>query len=173
MATEISGGRYGFLETVARDTAAAGDFIAFDGEVATMRREVELSAAEILDLFATPVEVIPTPGPRRYIVLTGARVVNVGGGTGYTVGVGRHLAISYSNPLIRIATVNAGTFMTNANVDWRHVAAPGPTLATDVQDFKPPEDSPVSVSVLVGQWTGGTNRMRVVLYYHIRPCGCD
>lgn len=139
-----------------------------------MVRTVQLSAAQVLALNATPVELVPAPGANKALIFEGA-VIHKPAGTAYAaVAAGEDLSIKYTNASgleVGVCEMTGFADQTTAQtrfiraIDGRDVAAV--TSAGTPSSIAPVANAALVAHMLVGEITTGDSVFNVRIFYRV------
>jgi len=127
-----------------------------------LRRDMQLTNAQVLALLATPQTLVPAPGANLAIVVDSVFLAFDVTTTGYTIGTA-NTKIEYASGADIIDVVEAG-FLDQATDQFRsHVPAVGA--------FTPVANSAVRLANEVAEFTGGNaaNTLSIRVYYRVVP----
>lgn len=134
----------------------------YDGPLKTVA--VDIPAAAVLALNATPVTVVPAPGAGKALILLSAALWLDYGGTAYAgIASGEDLAIKYTDANgATLATIETTGFMDATADAFRYVAAVTTAAITPIVN------APLVLHLLTGEITTGDSPLRLrVLYREI------
>jgi len=123
--------------------------------------DVEVTSAQVLDLFDTPVAVIAAPSALNKAIVPVMAVVHKPAGTAYAgIAAGNDLTLKYTNASgATLMTVEVTGFLDQANAETR-VAASALTTAVE-----PVANAAVVLHMLTSDITTGTSPLRLRIYY--------
>jgi len=135
---------------------------------AIMKRDVLISAAEVLALNAAPKTVVPAPGANLALVFEGA-VIHKPAGTAYGgVALGEDLSVKYTNGAgAEVAQCETTGFLDQATAQTRQVRPH--TAATLASDKTPTANAPLVMQMLAGEITTGDSPLHVRVFYRVIP----
>lgn len=136
--------------------------------------DVALTAAEVLALNATPIELIPAPGANKAIIFEGA-VIHKPAGTAYAgVAAGEDLSLKYTNGSgleVGVCEMTGFADQTTAQTRFiRPIDGRDVTLATNAgapSDLTPVANAALVAHMLVGEITTGDSPFRFRISYRI------
>lgn len=135
--------------------------IELGGTVQERVAKVEITAAELLALNATPQTLVQAPGAGKYIEFVSATVYKQAG-TAYTAGAGEDIAFKYTDGSGTQVSVSLETtgFLDQTTAQNRHV-----TKSTS--NVTPVENAALVAHMLSGEVTGGTGSLYVTVLYRV------
>lgn len=162
--TKYGGGLFVTESDINSDDPAAVAGEAF-GRVLS-RRDVQLTNAQVLALFATPQVLIAAPGAGLAILVDHLYVVSDSAAGAYTESIGQDVELEYADGTNILTIDNTGLF-TTGNVQ-RRVFEPG-ALADAIAGLAPVANSAVRLFKTVAEFGGGNaaNTVSIRIYYHI------
>jgi hypothetical protein len=131
--------------------------------------DTPLTLAQILALNATPITVVPTPGPGWSAVLDSVVVQYTYGSAAFTIGTCAGLGFKYTNGSgLQVAQCAVTSFIDQASNQLRHVNAY--RAASGASDFTPVPNAVIVIQALTAAPTVGTAcTMKVRCYYRRVP----
>jgi hypothetical protein len=128
--------------------------------------EVEISAAEILDLFATPVELVPAPGAGLVLELISLLLAYDWGTVAYTIGTAGNLQVKYTDGSgVAVSTTRAATGFLDAVADT--LSALDKLEAT----IEPAVNAPLVLTVATASPTAGDSPIHARVAYRVHATG--
>jgi hypothetical protein len=132
------------------------------------RAEIELSSAQILNLNATPIQVVPAPG-------VGFRIVPLlcvghlfAGSAAYTNGGG-----GFPELLVGTAAyvfTDAALFLVTVAPNRRHQTMQFAEVLDTAANPPTSENAPLTFSKATAEFAAGNGTARIAVYYTIEPC---
>jgi len=122
---------------------------------------VTVTSAQILALFTTPVELVPTPGPDRVVIGLDAVILLRAGVVPYTDGGGL-LVVGHGQAAIKEVTLTSAGFWDSAMDALAHAAFETAINWGVVSDL---EDKPLVISNDTANPTLGTGTLEVTIFY--------
>ena len=134
----------------------------------TISRDKLVSSAELLAMFATPVEIVPGPGANFGLVFEGA-TIHKPAGTAYAgIAAGEDLTIKYTNQAgAEVGSGETTGFLDQATAQTRHIRPQG--AASGVSDKTPVANAALVIALLTGEITTGDSALHVRVWYRIVP----
>jgi hypothetical protein len=135
---------------------------------AQISRNVLVSSAEVLALFATPKTLLEAPGANFAYVFEGA-LIHKPAGTAYAgIAAGEDITIKYTSQAgAEVGSAETTGFLDQATAQSRFIRAQ--TAATGVSDKTPVANAPLVLALLVGEIITGDSPLHVRVYYRIVP----
>lgn len=130
--------------------------------------EVNVTTAQVLALFATPVELVPAPGANRFLNFKGAMIFLDYAGTAYAgIAVGENLVIKYTNAAGDTASSEIETvgFLDQANDEYRWAIPGGVDGAVLDRDVTALANQPLVLHLLVGEIITGNSPLKIQVIY--------
>lgn len=154
----------GFSQTLGEGTVLVGDIASKMPQGADGHRAANVTTAQVLALFTTPVLVIPAPGAGK-IIIPSLAYVHKPAGTAYGgIAAGEELSIGYVGGAEYFQIASAG-FLDQATAQQRialaHAIATGPASIT------PTVNAGIEIKLLIGNITTGTSALLVKVFYKI------
>jgi len=124
---------------------------------------VQLSAAQILALFTTPVQLLPPPGPGFFYMINRLILRFFPGGSQYAGG-GNLLVVGNGGSILTTAALpavitGAVKQICEVNVSYSNAGLPTANL----------DNAPVSLNNITAPFTGGNGTLSVSLQYNLEP----
>ena len=134
----------------------------------TISRDVLVSSAQLLSMFATPVEIVPTPGANFGLVFEGAQLHKPAGTAYAGIAAGADLTIKYTNQAgAEVGSAETTGFLDQATAQSRYIRPQ--TAASGVSDKTPVANAALVIALLVGEITTGNSALHVRVWYRIVP----
>ena len=131
-------------------------------------RDVVVSSAELLALFATPKTLVPAPGANLALVFEGAWIVKPAGTAYGGIAAGEDLSVKYTNAAgAEVGSAEATGFLDQATIQGRYMRAHG--AASGVSDKTPVANAALVLHMLVGEIITGDSPLHVRVFYRIVP----
>ena len=129
---------------------------------------VTVTAAQMLALNATPIELVPAPGKGKAIVFKGAQLHLDFESAAYAgIAVGEDLAIKYTDAAgDQVAEIETTGFL-DATADAYRWAYPATALAATISESTPVEDAALVAHMLVGEVTTGDSPLHIKVFYRV------
>jgi hypothetical protein len=121
-----------------------------------------ISSAQVLQLNATPIEVVPAPGAGVYLEFLGAYVFLDYAGTAYAADAGEDLCIRYTDGTGDIVSTSIDGEEFEATADALFIMSPVPTAPNVVTH---PANAALVAHLLVGEWATGNSPLKIRCYY--------
>lgn len=154
----------GLNSLVTDGTLLAGDFTSKQPRGADGHKAANVTTAQVLALFTTPILVLAAPGAGK-IIVPKMVYVHKPAGTAYAgIGAGEELSIGYVGGAEVFQIASAGFFdqaTAQQRVAYAHAIATGPASIT------PSVNAGLEVKLLLGNITTGTSPLIVEVYYKI------
>lgn len=130
-------------------------------------RDVTLTAAQILELNAEPVELVPAPGANKALIFEGA-VIHKPAGTAYAgVAAGEDLAIKYTDDSgLDVGECEMTGFADQTTAQSRFIR-PVVQGTAPISSFTPVANAALVAHMLAGEITTGDSVFRFRVYYRI------
>lgn len=127
-----------------------------------------ITTAQVLALFATPIEVIAAPGAGLAVMPLRMQLFKPAGTAYAAVAAGEDLVLKYTNAAGAQCSgvVEATGFLDQATAQTRYVGMPGASGAT-AGDVTPVANAAVVLHLLTGEVTTGTSALIVRVWYDI------
>ena len=134
----------------------------------TISRDVLVSSAQILAMFATPVEIVPAPGANFGLVFEGAQLHKPAGTAYAGIAAGEDITIKYTNQAgAEVGEAETTGFLDQATAQSRYIRPQ--TAASGVSDKTPVANAALVIAHLVGEITTGNSALHVRVWYRIVP----
>jgi len=134
----------------------------------TISRDVLVSSAQILAMFATPVEIVPAPGANFGLVFEGAQLHKPAGTAYAGIAAGEDITIKYTNQAgAEVGSAETTGFLDQATAQSRYIRPQ--TAASGVSDKTPVANAALVIAHLVGEITTGNSALHVRVWYRIVP----
>lgn len=149
--------------------ALAADFHAQQPQNVRGYVDVEITAAQLLALFATPQVIVPAPGAGKLLIFAGALLFLDYGGTAYAdIAAGEDLAVKYTDASgLQVGSAEATGFL-DATADARRFVHPY-RAASGASQITPVVNAPLVLHMLTGEITTGNSPLKVRTFYHVLP----
>jgi len=130
--------------------------------------DVTITSAQVLALFATPIQLIAAPGANQAVIFEGA-MVHKPAGTAYGgIAVGEDLAIKYTNASgAELGQAETTGFLDQTTEQTRYIRPH--TAASGVSQITPVANAALVAHMLVGEITTGNSNLIFRLFYRIVP----
>lgn len=134
----------------------------------TVHRDVLVSAAEVLALFATPKEIVPAPGANRALILMGM-TIHKPAGTAYAgVAAGEDLSVKYTDAAgLEQAQCETTGFLDQATAQTRYVKSHH--AASAISSITPVANAALVLQILTGEIITGDSPLHVRVEYKVVP----
>lgn len=128
----------------------------------------QITSAQVLALFATPISVVAAQGAGLAIVPVRVAIYKPAGTAYAGIAVGEDLVLKYTNAAGAqcSAAIEATGFLDQATAQTRYAGMPGSTGAT-AGDVNPVANAAVVLHMLTGEVTTGTSALHVRVWYDI------
>lgn len=128
--------------------------------------DVTVTSAEILALFATPIELLAAPGANKAIILVGA-TIHKPAGTAYAgIAAGEDLAIKYTNAAgLQVGSCELTGFADSAGAETRWIQAYH--AASLVSEIEPVANAALVAHILVAEIITGTSDFLFRIHHRI------
>jgi hypothetical protein len=123
---------------------------------------VTLTNAQVKGMFATPVELLPTPDANSLYLITLATLVNLNGGTAWTGGGAIEIGYGAAVTTNALASTVASTFLTSPTVT-QIIAVAGATIGTSTESTF--GGQPIYINNATAAFATGTGTLQVTLQY--------
>jgi len=145
--------------------------IAEGGPFALHVTDVQLSAAQVLALNATPIELVGAPGANKALIFEGA-VIHKPAGTAYAgVAGGEDLSIKYTDASgVEVGVAEMTGFADQATAQMRYVRpidGRGAVTAGAPSSIAPAANAPLVAHMLVGEITTGDSPINLRIYHRV------
>ncbi len=128
--------------------------------------EVEISAAEILDLFATPVELVAAPGAGKLLEFISLLLAYDWGTVAYTIGTAGNLQVKYTDGSgVAVSTTRAATGFLDAVADTLS------SLDKLEATVEPVDNAPLVLTVATASPTAGDSPIHAKVAYRVHATG--
>ena len=128
--------------------------------------EVEISAAEILDLFATPVELVPAPGAGLVLEFISLLLAYDWNSVAYTIGTAGNLQVKYTDGAGEaVSTTRAATGFLDQVADTLS------SLDKLEVTVEPAADEPLVLTVATASPTAGDSPIHAKVAYRVHATG--
>lgn len=133
----------------------------------------QVTAAQVLALNGTPIQLVPAPGAGYAVIVDGYSVATPGG-TAYTIGsTSDNIALKYTNGsgALAAAITNTTGFLDQTSAQLRYAGPLGglSSAATTAEDFTPVANAPIVVQILNANITAGNQPLNIQTFYKIIP----
>jgi hypothetical protein len=129
-----------------------------------------ITSAQVLALFATPIQIVAAPGAGLALILN-RLVIYKAAGTAYAgVAAGEDLVAKYTNAAGAQASsvIETTGFLDQATAQTRYAGPPG-AVTTAAADVTPVANAALVLHLLVGEIITGTSDLIVWTYYDVLP----
>lgn len=131
-------------------------------------RDVVVSSAELLALFATPKTIVPAPGATRALVFEGATIHKPAGTAYGGIAAGEDLTVKYTDQAgAEVAECETTGFLDQTTAQTRYVRPHN--AASAISSITPVANAPLVLALLVGEIITGDSALHVRFYYRIVP----
>ncbi len=131
-------------------------------------KQATVTTAEVLALFATPIEVIAAPGANKAIILEGA-IIHKPAGTAYAgIAAGEDLSLKYTNAAgLAVAGCETTGFLDSTAALSRWMSAYRAVSA--ISSITPVANAALVLHLLTAEIITGTSDLILQLHYRIVP----
>lgn len=134
------------------------------GQIRTLRRRSIVTTAQILALFATPIEIVPAPGAGRCLIFEGALLQKPAGVAYAGIAAGEDLAIKYTDASgLEVAQIETTGFLdsTSELIRW----ARAQTAASGASQIVPVANAALVLHLLVAEIITGDTDLNIEVHY--------
>lgn len=129
-----------------------------------------VTSAQLLAMFATPVEIVPAPGSGLALIFDGISVYKPAGVAYAGIAAGEDLTVKYTNQAgLEVAELETTGFLDQATAQHRY--AGGFRAASGIASITPVANAALVLALLVGEITTGDQPLHVRTFYRIAPAG--
>jgi hypothetical protein len=129
-----------------------------------------ISSAQLLAMFATPVEIVPAPGAGLALVCDGIAIHKPAGVAYGGIAAGEDLTVKYTNQAgLEVAEVETTGFLDQATAQTRYAGTF--RAASLISSITPVVNAALVLALLVGEITTGDSPLHVRTFYRIVPAG--
>ncbi len=131
--------------------------------------EVTITTAEILALFATPIEIVAAPGANKYLEFVGLQAGMKYAGVAYAgIAAGEDWVVKQTNAAgAQVSGHIETTAFLDATSDQRRHVGPARAAAVTVSDFTPAVNAALVLHQLIAEIITGTSDVKLVVYYRV------
>lgn len=138
-----------------------------------LNQVTQLTAAQVLALYATPIQLVPAPGAGYAVIVKGYSAWTAGG-TAYTIGsTSDNLALKYTNAsgALAAAITNTTGFLDQTSAQLRYAGPLGglSSAATTTEDITPVANAAIVANILNANITVGNQPINIQVFYDIIP----
>ena len=153
----------------AGDVVRSGDNGLFEATqyftaMGTQRQVVTLTNAQVLALYATPVQLLPAPGVGLAYVVNKATLIDENTGTAYASGGAITVGYGTTASTSALASTVAATFLTSGTT-YQWIAESG--VLNSVITAANATNQPIYITNATGAFTTGTGTLKVVIEYMV------
>lgn len=129
-----------------------------------------VTSAQLLAMFATPVQIVPAPGAGLALVFDGI-AIHKPAGTAYAgIAAGEDLTVKYTDQSgLEVAQLETTGFLDQATAQSRY--AGGFRAASGIASITPVANAALVLALLVGEIITGNSPLHVRTFYRVVPAG--